>query len=227
MNAKPIIITIDGPTASGKGAVAQLLAQHLGFSYLDSGVLYRTIALLAIRSGLALNDNIGKDKENELVKLTQTLPITFSKNSILLDGQEISNELRTENVGNMASKIAVINPLRESLLKRQRDFACLPGLVADGRDMGTVVFPDALIKLFLTASSQIRAERRYKQLIEKNIPANMANLVADLNERDARDSHRELAPLKAAHGAYVLDSSQLTLDETVAETLKYYAKIMG
>lgn len=227
MKSKPIIITIDGPTASGKGAVAQLLAQRLGFSYLDSGVLYRLIALLAIRSGLTINDTINQTEEDKLVRSAQSLPISFSQGAILLDGENVSNEIRTENVGNMASKIAVISSLRQSLLQRQRDFATLPGLVADGRDMGTIVFPDAPVKLFLTASSQVRAERRYKQLIEKGVSANMTNLVADLNDRDARDAHREHAPLKAAHGAYILDSSQLTLDETVTETLKYYAKIMA
>jgi cytidylate kinase len=166
-------------------------------------------------------------QEAQLAVWARHLPVVFEGDLILLDGVNVSAEIRAEAVGNMASKIAVIGLLREGLLERQRDFAQAPGLVADGRDMGSIVFPNAPVKVFLTASSQIRAERRYKQLIDKGFSANITSLVADLNERDARDSARKHAPLKAAHGAYVLDSSELTLDETVEKLLQHYAKVVG
>lgn len=226
MSVSPTIVTIDGPTASGKGAVAQLLAQQLGFTYLDSGSLYRLTALTALRAGIGINESLNETQENQIATWGRTLPVVFSEQSIFLDGEDVSDTIRAEEVGNMASKIATIGALRAGLLTRQRDFATAPGLVADGRDMGTVVFPNAQVKLFLTASRQIRAERRYKQLMDKGFSANMANLVADLNERDARDALREHAPLKPAQDAYVLDSSQLTLDETVAKALQYYAQII-
>jgi CMP/dCMP kinase len=222
-----MVITIDGPTASGKGAVAQAVACRLGLHYLDSGALYRLVALQAMHHGYTFDTVLTGTQEAQLAVWARHLPVVFEGDLILLDGVNVSAEIRAEAVGNMASKIAVIGLLREGLLERQRDFAQAPGLVADGRDMGSIVFPNAPVKVFLTASSQIRAERRYKQLIDKGFSANITGLVADLNERDARDSTRKHAPLKAAHGAYVLDSSELTLDETVEKLLQHYAKVVG
>jgi cytidylate kinase len=227
MRHAPMVITIDGPTASGKGAVAQAVACRLGLHYLDSGALYRLVALQAMHHGYTFDTVLTGTQEAQLAVWARHLPVVFEGDLILLDGVNVSAEIRAEAVGNMASKIAVIGLLREGLLERQRDFAQAPGLVADGRDMGSIVFPNAPVKVFLTASSQIRAERRYKQLIDKGFSANIASLVADLNERDARDSARKHAPLKAAHGAYVLDSSELTLDETVEKLLQHYAKVVG
>ena len=222
-----MVVTIDGPTASGKGAVAQAVACRLGLHYLDSGALYRLVALQAMHHGYTFDTVLTGTQEAQLAVWARHLPVVFEGDLILLDGVNVSAEIRAEAVGNMASKIAVIGLLREGLLERQRDFAQPPGLVADGRDMGSIVFPNAPVKVFLTASSQIRAERRYKQLIDKGFSANITSLVADLNERDARDSARKHAPLKAAHGAYVLDSSELTLDETVEKLLQHYAKVVG
>ena len=222
-----MVITIDGPTASGKGAVAQAVACRLGLHYLDSGALYRLVALQAMHHGYTFDTVLTGTQEAQLAVWARHLPVVFEGDLILLDGVNVSAEIRAEAVGNMASKIAVIGLLREGLLERQRDFAQPPGLVADGRDMGSIVFPNAPVKVFLTASSQIRAERRYKQLIDKGFSANITSLVADLNERDARDSARKHAPLKAAHGACVLDSSELTLDETVEKLLQHYAKVVG
>jgi cytidylate kinase len=227
MKHAPMVITIDGPTASGKGAVAQAVACRLGLHYLDSGALYRLVALQAMHHGYTFDTVLTSTQEAQLAVWARHLPVVFEGDLILLDGVNVSAEIRAEAVGNMASKIAVIGLLREGLLERQRDFAQAPGLVADGRDMGSIVFPNAPVKVFLTASSQIRAERRYKQLIDKGFSANITSLVADLNERDARDSARKHAPLKAAHGAYVLDSSELTLDETVEKLLQHYAKVVG
>jgi cytidylate kinase len=227
MRHAPMVITIDGPTASGKGAVAQAVACRLGLHYLDSGALYRLVALQAMHHGYTFDTVLTGTQEAQLAVWARHLPVVFEGDLILLDGVNVSAEIRAEAVGNMASKIAVIGLLREGLLERQRDFAQAPGLVADGRDMGSIVFPNAPVKVFLTASSQIRAERRYKQLIDKGFSANITSLVADLNERDARDSARKHAPLKAAHGAYVLDSSELTLDETVEKLLQHYAKVVG
>jgi cytidylate kinase len=227
MKHAPMVITIDGPTASGKGAVAQAVACRLGLHYLDSGALYRLVALQAMHHGYTFDTVLTGTQEAQLAVWARHLPVVFEGDLILLDGVNVSAEIRAEAVGNMASKIAVIGLLREGLLERQRDFAQAPGLVADGRDMGSIVFPNAPVKVFLTASSQVRAERRYKQLIDKGFSANITSLVADLNERDARDSARKHAPLKAAHGAYVLDSSELTLDETVEKLLQHYAKVVG
>jgi cytidylate kinase len=227
MKHAPMVITIDGPTASGKGAVAQAVACRLGLHYLDSGALYRLVALQAMHHGYTFDTVLTGTQEAQLAVWARHLPVVFESDLILLDGVNVSAEIRAEAVGNMASKIAVIGLLREGLLERQRDFAQAPGLVADGRDMGSIVFPNAPVKVFLTASSQVRAERRYKQLIDKGFSANITSLVADLNERDARDSARKHAPLKAAHGAYVLDSSELTLDETVEKLLQHYAKVVG
>ena len=210
------LIAIDGPTASGKGTVAQRVAQALGWGYLDSGALYRLCALAALRSGVDLDD------EPALAALAAALPVRFVGDRIQLDGHDVSSAIRDESVGNVASRIAVYPALRAALLGLQRGFRRPPGLVADGRDMGTIVFPDATLKVFLTASAGSRAGRRYKQLIEKGFSANLADLLRDLQQRDARDHHREVAPLRPAEGAVVIDSTHLDIDQTVAGVLEAY-----
>lgn len=207
------VIAIDGPTASGKGTVAQRVAEALGWHYLDSGALYRLAALAARRAGVALDD------EPALARLAVNLPIEFSRGRILLAGDEVTDAIRAEAVGEAASRIAVLGALRAALLDLQRDFRQAPGLVADGRDMASVVFPDASLKVFLTASAEARAERRYKQLIEKGFSANLDGLLRDLRARDARDAGRTHAPLVAAEGAVVLDSTPLTVLQTVQAVL--------
>jgi len=203
------VVTIDGPTASGKGTVAERVADKLGFHYLDSGALYRLAALAAARAGIDLSQAAA------VARVAATLDIRFQGGLVFLEGADVSQEIRAEGVGNNASKIAVMPELRAALLRRQHDFRQPPGLVADGRDMGTVVFPDATLKIFLTASVEKRAERRSKQLIEKGFSVNMSSLLQDLRERDARDAGRENAPLKAASDAVLIDSSELSIDAVV------------
>lgn len=210
------LIAIDGPTASGKGTVAQRVAQVLGWTYLDSGALYRLCALAALRAGVDLDDEAG------LAALAAALPVRFVDGRIELDGHDVTEAIRDEAVGNAASRIAVLPALRASLLGLQRSFRRPPGLVADGRDMGTVVFPDATLKVFLTATAESRAERRYKQLIEKGFSANLADLLRDLQQRDERDANRAVAPLRPAEGAVVIDSTHLDIDQTVAQVLRAY-----
>jgi cytidylate kinase len=210
------LIAIDGPTASGKGTVAQRVAQVLGWAYLDSGALYRLCALAALRAGVDLDDEAG------LAALAAALPARFVDGRIELDGHDVTEAIRDEAVGNAASRIAVLPALRASLLGLQRSFRRPPGLVADGRDMGTVVFPDATLKVFLTATAESRAERRHKQLIEKGFSANLADLLRDLQQRDERDANRAVAPLRPAEGAVVIDSTHLDIDQTVAQVLKAY-----
>jgi cytidylate kinase len=217
-NAIPVI-TIDGPTASGKGTVAHRVALQLGYHYLDSGALYRLTALGALRHQVALND------EHALTKLAERLPCRFVGDQIWLANENVSAAIRAEDVGNAASKIAALPNVRHALAGLQFGFRLPPGLVADGRDMGTVIFPNATLKVFLTASVEARAERRYKQLIDKGFPANMENLLKDLRERDARDSNRAIAPLKPAEGASILDTSQMTADEAVEQVLRWYAAV--
>jgi cytidylate kinase len=208
------VLTIDGPTASGKGTIAQRTARALGFHYLDSGALYRLTALAALRAGIAFDDEPG------LAKLAAALPVSFDPDGrIALAGDDVTDAIRVEAVGNGASRIAVHPRVRDALLGLQRGFRRAPGLVADGRDMGTVVFPDARLKVFLTASAESRAERRHKQLIEKGISANLPGLLSDLRERDARDASRPIAPLAPAQGAFVLDSTGLDVDQTVRAVL--------
>jgi CMP/dCMP kinase len=211
------VITVDGPTASGKGTVARRVAQVLGFHYLDSGALYRLVALSALRISTVLTD------ENALAELAQTLPCKFDGERILLAGEDVTDALRAEAVGNAASRIAAFPAVRQALSELQLRFRSAPGLVADGRDMGTVVFPQAALKIFLTASVTARAERRYKQLIDKGFSANMHDLLKDLTERDARDVNRAIAPLKPAEDAYVLDTSDMTADQAVEQVLVWYA----
>ena len=215
------VITIDGPTASGKGTVAQRVAQHLGFHYLDSGALYRLTALSALRQG------VGLDNEAELGKLAAALPCRFVNGRIFLAEEDVTDTIRTEEIGNNASKVAALPAVRQGLHQLQLGFCQAPGLVADGRDMGTVVFPQARLKVFLTASVSARAERRYKQLIEKGFPAKLADLLQDLMDRDARDANRAVSPLKPAEGAYLLDTSALTIEQAVAQVLEWYASCTG
>jgi cytidylate kinase len=210
------VITIDGPTASGKGTVAARVADRIGYHLLDSGALYRLTALSAMRAGVSLDD------EHAVAQLAEQLPATFSNGHIFLGGEEVGELIRAEEVGNNASKIAAIPSVRQALYALQLGFRKAPGLVADGRDMGTVIFPNARLKVFLTASVEARAERRYKQLIGKGFSANMDDLLADLQARDDRDTHRTVAPLVAAEGAYILDTSEMTVDEAVEQVLHWH-----
>jgi cytidylate kinase len=212
------VIAIDGPTASGKGTVAHKVADRLGFHLLDSGALYRLTALSAMRRGTDLTD------EHALAKLAEHLPATFSGGEIVLANEKVSQAIRAEEVGNLASKIAALPSVRQALFGLQLGFRKAPGLVADGRDMGTVIFPGAKLKVFLTASVEARAQRRYKQLIDKGFSASMDDLLADLQARDDRDTNRAIAPLVPAEGAHLLDTSNMTADEAVEEVLKWYAR---
>jgi cytidylate kinase len=211
------VIAIDGPTASGKGTVAARVAKALGYHYLDSGALYRLVALAALEQGIDPGDAPG------LAGLAAALRPRFDAERISLQGRDVTDLIRSEDVSRTASRIAVHAPVRTALLELQKAFREAPGLVADGRDMGTVVFPDAVLKVFLTASVEARAERRYKQLIEKGFPANMLALLQDLRARDERDSQRAAAPLKPAQDAYQLDSSTLSVDEVVQQVLNWHA----
>ncbi len=215
------VITIDGPTASGKGTVASRVAEALGFALLDSGALYRLTALSALEAETALED------APAIAALARVLPVTFEGERILLAGQPVQDAIRQEAIGNAASKIAALPAVRAALVELQHGFRQSPGLVADGRDMGTVIFPDATLKVFLTASVQARADRRYKQLIEKGFPANMLALLQDLKERDARDTERAVAPLKPAEGAHLLDTSELTIEQSVAQVLDWWCHQAG
>lgn len=215
------VITIDGPTASGKGTVSSLVAEQLGWAVLDSGALYRLTALVAGRAGTDTTD------QQALATLARQLNVCFKQGACWLDGEDVTEALRAEQVGLLASHIATYAPVRTALLARQRDFLQAPGLVADGRDMGTVVFPQAPLKIYLVADAQSRAQRRYKQLIEKGISANLSDLLADLQARDLRDTTRALAPLKPADDAITLDSSALSIEETVNCVLSHWAAIQN
>jgi CMP/dCMP kinase len=208
------VIAIDGPSASGKGTIASRVAKKLGFHYLESGALYRIVGLLSLRE-----DTL---EEKRLVQLAEDMDLAFEEGDILLGDEPITDQVRSELVGNRASEVAKLPALRQVLLKRQRAFRRPPGLVADGRDMGTVVFPDAELKVFLTAKAEIRAERRYKQLIEKGIDANLRALSRDLRERDERDAKRAVAPLVPAPDSQVLDSSALSIDEVVERIVGWW-----
>jgi len=213
VSAAPVI-AIDGPSASGKGTIASRVARRLAFHYLESGALYRLVALLSLREGTM--------NEASLVRLAEEMDVLFEDGDIYLDDESVSEKVRSEPVGNRASEVAKVPGLRQALLTRQRAFRRPPGLVADGRDMGTVVFPDAPLKVFLTASPEIRAERRYKQLIEKGIDANLRALSRDLQDRDERDAKRPVAPLVPAPDSQVLDSSALSIDEVVQRILQLW-----
>lgn len=208
------VVTIDGPSGSGKGTIAQLLASHLGWHLLDSGVLYRVLAYAAQQSGISI-----ASESVELTSLAQTLPVSFVTLSdtthAMLDGRSVEARIRTETAGNAASKVASMSAVRKALLQRQRDFIKFPGLIADGRDMGTVVFPDAQAKVFLTASVEERAMRRYKQLKKKGIDANFSALYEEIVERDERDMKRAVSPLKPADDALLLDSSSIDIGQVL------------
>ena len=218
-SANPVVaapvITIDGPTASGKGTVAHRVAKALGWDVLDSGALYRLTALAAMRQGVPPRTAGGG-------RVAETLDVRFDGPHVYLEGGDVGHEIRREEVGNFASRVAAFPGVRQALLERQRAFRVPPGLVADGRDMGTVVFPDASLKVFLVADVVARAERRRKQLIEKGISANLDDLLRDMRERDARDTQRAAAPLAPAKDARVLDSSNLTIAETVQAILDFW-----
>ncbi|HSJ81888.1 MAG TPA: (d)CMP kinase [Thiobacillus sp.] len=215
------VIAIDGPSASGKGTVAERVASALGFHFLDSGALYRLTALSSMKHGVALDD------EAAVAQLAATLPATFRDGVVWLAEENVTDAIRAEAVGEGASKVAALPAVRAALLDRQRAYRQPPGLVADGRDMGTVVFPDAVAKVFLTASAEARAERRYKQLIEKGNSANLPALVADMQARDARDTARAVAPLKPAADALLLDTTHMGIETAVQKVLAHYTSCMA
>ena len=217
-NSVPVI-TIDGPTASGKGTVAHRVAQALGWGVLDSGALYRLTALSVLQRGGDAAD------PQAVARIAESLEVVFHAKGILLEGREVSELIRQEEVGNLASRLAPNPALRAALLERQRAFRRPPGLVADGRDMGTIVFQDADLKIFLVADVRARAQRRCKQLIEKGISANLEDLLADMRERDARDIERAVAPLLPAQDAHVVDSSTLTIEQTVQSILDLWSRV--
>ena len=216
MSALPRVIAIDGPAASGKGTIAAGVARELGLRYLDSGSLYRLVALKALRAGIPF------DAGGDLARAAATLDVAFDGGGVRLDGAEATEGIRSEAVSAGASRVAVHPAVRGALLARQRAFRQPPGLVADGRDMGTVVFPDALVKVFVTATAEERARRRYKQLIAKGISVTMESLLRDIRERDARDTARATAPLKPAADAVILDTTDLTIDAAIGAVLDLY-----
>ena len=213
------IITVDGPSGAGKGTLCYALAEKLGFALLDSGAIYRVTALAALKRHADLTN------EAELAELARHLDIQFvPKNgevNVLLGGMDVSHLIRTQEVADAASKVAVFPQVRAALLQLQQDFAKNDGLIADGRDMGTVVFPDAQVKLFLDASAEERAKRRYNQLQNKGISGNFAQILAEIKERDLRDRNRAVAPLKPADDAFLLDSTTLSIDEVICQALSY------
>ena len=218
INSIPVI-AIDGPSASGKGTVAQRVSGSLGFHYLDSGTLYRLVTLVATRTGVDLAD------EEVLANIAVHLNVTFEDTEIRLGGEDVANIIRTEICGNGASKIATHSQVRKALLGRQRAFRRNPGLVAEGRDMCSVVFPDATLKIFLVASTESRAQRRYKQLMEKGADVNITTILQDIRERDARDSSRSVAPLKQDADSSSIDTTLLNITEVVNQILRQYAEI--
>jgi cytidylate kinase len=220
MQAQQIpVITIDGPSASGKGTVAQLVADKLGFAYLDSGALYRVVAFAAQQNDIAWDD------ANAVADCAKALHIKFKNGQVFLNDHDISEEIRTEQMGKGASQVAVHAQVRAALIDLQHSFHQAPGLVADGRDMGTVIFPSAPLKIFLTASTEVRAERRYKQLIGKNQPANYESILQDLQERDARDKGRASAPLVMAENAILLETDNVGITDAVNTVLNAYQQV--
>ncbi|MCC5883430.1 MAG: (d)CMP kinase [Halomonas sp.] len=216
------VLTLDGPGGAGKGTISRLVAERLGWHLLDSGALYRLTALAAQRQGVAFDD------EAALEQVAVALDVVFvaeaDKTRVLLEGDDVSREIRTERVGDAASQVAALNGVRQALLQRQRDFKKAPGLVADGRDMGTVVFPDAELKVFLTASPEERARRRYLQLQEAGVDASLSSLLKEIQARDARDMQRSVAPLKPADDAITLDTTSLKIPEVVELLTEWLAE---
>ncbi|MDC8831149.1 (d)CMP kinase [Alteromonas gilva] len=205
------VITVDGPSGAGKGTLSALIAEKLGWHLLDSGAIYRVLAVAAMHHDLPVDD------ETSIVPLASGLDVSFETNidsrRVVLEGEDVTDDIRTEEVGAAASQIASLARVREALLRRQRAFQQSPGLIADGRDMGTVVFPDANIKLFLTASAEARAERRYRQLKDKGLDVNIARLLTDIKARDERDANRSVAPLVPAEDAVMIDSTDLDINQ--------------
>ncbi len=216
---KNVIITVDGPSGAGKGTLCYALAQKLGFDFLDSGAIYRITALAATKKAIPLDD------ENALAEISQNLDVQFipqdGEVNVILNGENVGDQIRTAEAGQNASKVAAFPKVRQALLQRQRDFASEKGLIADGRDMGTVVFPEAQIKLFLDASAEERAKRRVKQLQSKGFNANFDEILAEIKERDFRDRNRAVAPLVPAADALLLDSTNLSIDEVIQQALDY------
>lgn len=216
---KNVIITVDGPSGAGKGTLCYALAQKLGFDFLDSGAIYRITALAATKKAIPL------DNENALAEIGQNLDVQFipqdGEVNVILNGENVGDQIRTAEAGQNASKVAAFPKVRQALLQRQRDFASEKGLIADGRDMGTVVFPEAQIKLFLDASAEERAKRRVKQLQSKGFNANFNEILAEIKERDFRDRNRAVAPLVPAADALLLDSTNLSIDEVIQQALDY------
>ncbi|HHW7569175.1 Cytidylate kinase [Mannheimia haemolytica] len=219
---KKIVITVDGPSGAGKGTLCHALAEKLGFDFLDSGALYRITALSAVKKGIALDD------EAKLAEVARYLDIQFLPENgeirVILDGENVGDQIRSAEAGQNASKVAAFPRVREALLERQRAFSTEKGLIADGRDMGTVVFPDAQIKLFLDASAEERTKRRVKQLQEKGFNANFDEILAEIKERDFRDRNRAVAPLVPAKDALLLDSTHLSIEEVINQALNHISQ---
>ncbi|MBA6296238.1 (d)CMP kinase [Colwellia sp. MB02u-9] len=220
MNQQIPVITIDGPSGAGKGTVARILAEQLGWHLLDSGAIYRVLAVAA------QHHNISVEDEQSLLPVAANLDVQFQtcnegEGKVILEGEDVSNAIRTEEIGALASKVAAFPRVREALLRRQRAFKVGPGLVADGRDMGTIVFVDAPVKVFLTASAEERAQRRFNQLKEKGFDVKMTRLLDDIRLRDERDQNRKVAPLVAAEGALIIDSTELSIEEVVSKILSF------
>lgn len=210
--AETPVVTLDGPAGAGKGTVSRAIAHRLGWHYLDSGAIYRSLAVAVEDAGIALEDEAG------LVQVANGMELSFGAGlqpQVILNGVEITGRITTEACGNITSQIATLRPVRQALLQKQRDFKRLPGLVADGRDMGTVVFPEAQFKIYLTASAEERARRRFKQLKEKGLDVSLASLTKEIEERDRRDMERKEAPLKMAEDAVLVDSSEMTIEQVI------------